>query len=41
MTQREKAAAARTAAAEARLKETEAKIHELADQARKDLKAGR
>jgi hypothetical protein len=38
-TRRERAAAARTAKAEAKLRETEAKIHELADRARRDLRA--
>ena len=38
-TRRERAAAARTAKAEANLRETEAKIHELADRARRELRA--
>jgi hypothetical protein len=37
-TARERAAAARTARAEADLRETEAKIHELADRARRELR---
>ncbi len=36
-TGRERRAAERTAQAEARLRETEAKIHEIADQARSNL----
>ncbi|HEY0694345.1 MAG TPA: hypothetical protein VGD71_35580 [Kribbella sp.] len=36
-TGRERRAAERTAEAEARLRETEGKIHEIADQARSDL----
>jgi hypothetical protein len=36
-TGRERRAAERTAQAEARLKETEEKIHEIADEARSDL----
>jgi hypothetical protein len=36
-TGRERRAAERTAQAEARLKETEEKIHEIADEARADL----
>jgi hypothetical protein len=38
-TAREARAAARTAQAESALEQTEQKIHELADQARKDLRA--
>jgi hypothetical protein len=38
-TAREARAAARTARAESALEQTEQKIHELADQARKDLRA--
>ena len=37
-TMRERAAAARTAKAEADLRETEAKIYELADRARRELR---
>lgn len=37
-TLRERAAAARTAKAEAELRETEAKIYQLADRARRDLR---
>jgi hypothetical protein len=36
-TWRERRAAERTAQAEARLRETEAKIHQIADEARSDL----
>ena len=36
-TWRERRAAERTAQAEARLRETEAKIHQMADEARSDL----
>jgi len=38
-TWRERKAAERTAAAEASLVETEQKIHQIADEARRDLKA--
>jgi hypothetical protein len=38
-TRRERKAAERTARAEASLVETEQKIHEIADEARRDLKA--